>query len=62
MSPVVLTIVIVLAVVFAAAAWMDFKRRRLGDTKSGAVMSKETRALRRDDKGKGARWGAGGGG
>lgn len=59
MSPIVITIVVVLVVVFGVAFWMDQKRRRLGDTNSSGVMSRESRRVRMEGKEKGGRWSAG---
>lgn len=61
MSPIYISIIVVLVVVFGVAIYMDLKRKHLRDTKTGGVMGKDSRALRRDDKGKAERWGAGGG-
>jgi hypothetical protein len=60
MGPVLITIVVVLVCVFAVAFWMDHKRKRLGDTKSGGAIGEGRTQLRRDAKGKGEQWSAGG--
>jgi hypothetical protein len=61
MSPILISIVVVLVVVFAVAIRMDMKRRHLNDTQSGGVMGKASRQLRLEGKDKGSQWGAGGG-
>ena len=61
MGSIGITIIVVLVAVFGVAIYMDLKRRRLRDTKTGGVMGQDSRALRRDDKGRAERWGAGGG-
>jgi len=61
MSPILISIVVVLVVVFGAAIWMDLKRRRLGDTNSSGVMGQASRRTRLEGKEKSSRWGAGGG-
>ena len=59
MSPILISIVVVLVVVFGAAIWMDLKRKHLGDTNSAGVMGKSRRQVNLDSKEKGSRWGAG---
>jgi hypothetical protein len=59
MGPVFISIIVVLVVVFVVAIWMDLKRRRLGDTKSGGSMSQTSHQTRLEGKEKGGRWGAG---
>jgi uncharacterized membrane protein YhaH (DUF805 family) len=59
MSPIVLTIVIALAAVLGTAAWMDFKRRRLHDTRTSGDLGHERRRANLESKEKGARWSAG---
>jgi hypothetical protein len=59
MGPVFISIIVVLVVVFGVAIRMDLKRRRLGDTNRGGVMSQESRRTRLEGKEKGGRWGAG---
>jgi hypothetical protein len=61
-GPIGITILVVLVAVFAVAMLMDRKRRRLGDTRSGGSISQGSRQVRRDSKGKGSEWGAGGAG
>ena len=60
MSPIFISIIVVLVVVFAVAIYMDLKRKHLRDTKTGGVMGQDTRRLRRSDKEKAERWTAGG--
>ena len=60
MSPIFISIIVVLVVVFGVAIYMDLKRKHLRDTKSGGTMGKETRQLRKSDKEKAERWMAGG--
>ena len=60
MSPILLTVIVALVVVFGTAIWMDFKRRRFHDTQSSGVMGKDARATRLSAKERGSRWGAGG--
>jgi hypothetical protein len=60
MGPVAITVTVVLVVVFGVAIWMDWKRRKLHDTKSSAVMGDEARNTRLSGKERGARWGGGG--
>ena len=59
MSPILITVIVALVAVFAAAAWMDMKRRRLGDTKPGRSMGKSARQTKLDGREQGGRWGAG---
>jgi uncharacterized membrane protein YhaH (DUF805 family) len=59
MGPIGITIVVVLALVLGAAAWMDFRRRRLHDTRTSGVMGQERRRVNLDSKDKGSRWSAG---
>jgi hypothetical protein len=61
MDPILLTIVVVLVAVFGVAIYMDLKRKRMRDTKSGGVMGQDRNHLRRSDREKGERWGGGGG-
>ena len=60
MSPIFISIIVVLVAVFATAAWMDFRRRRLDDTNSAGVMGQARRQVRLEGKEKGQRWGSGG--
>jgi hypothetical protein len=59
MSPIFITIVVVLVVVFGAAMWMDHKRKRLGDTKAAGVMGRSRRETQLKGREKGSEWGAG---
>jgi len=59
MSPILISVVVVLVVVFGVAIWMDLRRKHLRDTLPGGVVGRETRQLRRSDKEKGERWTAG---
>jgi hypothetical protein len=49
----------VIVVVFGAAMWMDHKRKRLGDTKTGGVMGKSRRETQLKGREKSSEWGAG---
>jgi signal transduction histidine kinase len=60
MSPILISVIVVLVVVFGTAFWIDLKRRRLGDTNTGGVMGKARRQVQLDSKERGSRWGAGG--
>jgi hypothetical protein len=60
MSPILISIVLVLVVVFGAAMWMDHRRKRLGDTKNAGLIGQARRQTQLDSKEKGSRWGAGG--
>ena len=60
MGPVFISIIVVLVVVFAVAIRMDHKRKHLGDTKSGGQIGGARTQVRRDAKGKGEQWSAGG--
>jgi|EndMetStandDraft_8_1072994.scaffolds.fasta_scaffold467765_2 hypothetical protein len=55
-----LSILVPLVAVFAIAARMDRKRRRLNDTHSAAEMGHNLRSSKLDAKERGSRWGAGG--
>ena len=59
MSPILITVIVALVAVFAVAAWMDMKRRRLRDTKSGSSMGKAARQTKLEGRDRGGRWGAG---
>jgi uncharacterized membrane protein YhaH (DUF805 family) len=59
MGSIGITLVVVLVVVFGVAAWMDFKRRRLHDTKRSGVMGQDRRRVNLESKEKGSRWSAG---
>jgi len=59
MSPIFLTLIVILVAVFAVAIWMDVKRRRMGDTKSSGAMSQEGRQTRLRGREKGSESGLG---
>lgn len=59
MSPIFITILVMLVVVLAVAIRMDVKRRRMGDTRSGDAMSRTTRQIRLQGREKGAESGLG---
>jgi hypothetical protein len=59
MSPILISIVLVIVVVLGAAMWMDHKRKRLGDTKTAGVMGKSRRETQLKGREKGSEWGAG---
>jgi hypothetical protein len=59
MSALIITILVILVAVFAVAIRMDVKRRRLGDTSSGANMSRDARRLRVQGREKGSESGLG---
>jgi hypothetical protein len=48
MSPIFITIVVILVAVFAVAVMYDLKGRRLGDTRSGRDIGKAGRGKRQD--------------
>jgi len=59
MSPILISIVVVLVVVLGTAFWMDHRRKRFGDTNSAAAMGKTARQTRLDGRAKGSESGAG---
>lgn len=59
MSPILITIIVVLVAVFAVAIWMDLKRRHLRDTRSGSSMARSGRQLKLDGRDRGSQSGAG---
>ena len=59
MSPILLTIVVVLVAVFAVAIWMDRKRRHLRDTRSAGSTARSARQMRLDGRDRGSQSGAG---
>ena len=59
MSPIFITIIVVLIAVFAVAIRMDVKRRHLGDTRPSGAMSRASRQTRRTGREKGSESGAG---
>jgi hypothetical protein len=60
MSPILISVILVLVVVFGTAIWMDVKRRRLGDTQTSGVMGKARRQAQLESRERGSKWGVGG--
>ena len=52
----------VILVALLVAAFLDFRRRKLGDAKSGSAIWGSVRSQRADARKRGERWGAGQGG
>ncbi|MEO7944359.1 MAG: hypothetical protein ABIR34_13255 [Marmoricola sp.] len=59
MSPMFITLIVILVAVFAVAIRMDVKRRRMGDARPSGDMSRMTRRIRVQGREKGSESGLG---
>ena len=59
MSPMFITLIVILVAVFAVAIRMDVKRRRSGDTTPSGQMSRTTRRIRVQGRERGSESGLG---